>query len=72
MYSASSLAASCFAVVVFPVPGVPVMSMTRLFMVLVCVEESFIHSARLVPSLKCPIPEKLLKNIFFGSRSVVF
>ena len=34
MHVASILAASCFVIVVFPTHGVPVMRMTRLFMIL--------------------------------------
>jgi hypothetical protein len=45
MYNASSLVANALASVVFPVHGVPVIRMIRLFMVDVDVEESFIGSA---------------------------
>jgi len=45
MYSALIFAANALAVVVFPVHGVPVMRMTRLFMYRMVFKESFIRSA---------------------------
>lgn len=71
MYSAFSLVVSCFAVAVFPVHGVPVMSMTRLrlFMVVFDVEESFIRSAN--SSARCVISLiKLAAQIWKASEGL--
>jgi hypothetical protein len=55
MYRAFSFVVSCLAVVVFPVHGVPVMRMTRLFMFFIEVERVVIGYAVFCEGLKTQI-----------------